>query len=422
MTKHQIYRQAGRWSGLATVLFAAIPGRASADQTNTPPVVDPALLQKLIQRVDAQDAEIKQLKAQVASQSQIQTSPDMPPPPAYPTLQFHGFGDIDYHAASRIGNNNASGVPFNPPADHAGNSFFIGEFDLFLQSQIAEDLSVLNETVIGAGASDNEWGLDIERIELQWKPSEYFNVDLGRFHTEMGYYNTAYHHGTWFQNAVGRPGFLEYEDSGGLIPVHSVGISIHGAIPSGGLNLMYFVEVGNGRNYTTSGNPVQNVTDGNNYKAVNVALVAKPDWFPGGQFGVGAYHDFLTPQGLSRTDEWIWNAHVVYHSSVWELMAEGFLLRHESGGADHYTPMFYVQAARKFGKFTPYARFTYYNASRNDLIYTTILNQGGVHYGPSAGLRYDFSTYLALKAQYDYELDSGYKGANELTLQAAFTF
>jgi hypothetical protein len=222
---------------------------------------------------------------------------------------------------------------------------------------------------------------------------------------------------------VGRPFFLEYEDSGGLLPVHSVGISIHGAIPSGSLNLGYFFEVANGENYTTGSNPVQNEIDNNLAKAINVALVAKPDWFSGGQFGVGAYHDTLNPSGGPRTDEWIWNAHVVYHGSLWELMAEGFLVRHKQDGAnEHYSPMFYVQAGRKFGKYTPYARFTYANASSNDPIYTTILDQGGLDYGPSLGLRYDFSTYVALKAQYDFVVQSGYKDANEFTLQAAFTF
>ena len=93
-----------------------------------------------------------------------------------------------------------------------------------------------------------------------------------------------------------------------------------------------------------------------------------------------------------------------------------------SGDHAHYTPMFYAQAARKFGKFTPYARFTYSHASDRDQIYTSILNQGGVHYGPSAGVRYDFSTYAALKLQYDYAFDTGYNRGSEVTVQAAFTF
>ena len=386
-----------------------------------PANVDREFLEKLVNKVNSDEAQLKDLKTQIALKNG-DTASAMPAAPTYPNLQFHGFGDVNYHYSTRNGINNASGVPYNPPAQRAGNSFYTGEFDLFMQSQLAENLSVLAETVV-ASSTENEWGLDVERLELQWSPSEYFNVDMGRFHTQMGYYNTAYHHGTWFQNAIGRPDFLEYEDSGGLLPVHSVGLSIHGAIPSGGLNLTYYLEVANGRNYTTTGGQTQNVLDNNNAKAINLALVAKPDWFPGGQFGVGAYHDTLNPEGLPRTDEWIWNAHIAWHSAVWELMAEGFLLRHHVAGDDsHYTPMFYVQAARKFGKYTPYVRFTYANASANDEIYTTILNQGGLHYGPSIGLRYDLSTYVAFKLQYDYAIDTGNVNASELTFQASFTF
>jgi len=85
----------------------------------------------------------------------------------------------------------------------------------------------------------------------------------------------------------------------------------------------------------------------------------------------------------------------------------------------------YGQISRKFGKLIPYARFTYYNASQNDALYSLVWNQGaneGIHYGPSLGLRYDFSTYVALKVQYDYLIDHGFNDASRLTLQAAFTF
>jgi len=410
------------------VLLSTMPGGWSALAEPTTAVVlpaniDRAFLENLVSRVNQDATEIKDLKSQLATKAAIADEMPAASTPTYPSLQFHGFADLDYHISSRQGIPNAQGVTYNPPAGSAGNSFFLGEFDLFLQSQLAENLSVLGETVLSSG-TDNHAGLDIERLELSWKPSDYFNVDIGRFHTALGYYNSAYHHGTWFQNAVGRPFFLEYEDSGGLLPVHTVGISIHGAIPSGGFNLGYFVEVGNGVNYNSiDSNPVQNEIDNNQNKSVNLAFVAKPDWFPGGQFGLGAYHDTLSPQGQPRTDEWIWNAHVVYHSAQWELMAEGFLTRHKpSGEGEHYTPMFYVQAARKFGLYTPYVRFTYANASSNDQIYSAILHQGGLDYGPSIGLRYDFSTFVAIKVQYDYVIQSGYSSANELTLQAAFTF
>ncbi len=412
-------------AALPALVSAFTAGASAADSpTNSLPTnIDREYLDKLVNRMQSDEAELKSLKKEMAiSQG---TTPENTTP-QFPTLQFHGFADVDYFYNSRYGAAGSTAVPFyDPSAKTRGNSFYLGEFDLFLQSQLAETWSVLTEDVISAGG-DNHTGIDIERLELSWTPSEYFNVDLGRFHTQMGYYNTAYHHGTWFQNAVGRPWFLQFEDSGGLIPVHTVGVSMHGAIPSGSLNLAYYVEAGNGRDYTSSeNNPVQNVFDNNGAKAVNLALVAKPDWLPGGQFGVGAYHDSVNPDSLPRTDEWIWNASFAYHGSLWEFMAEGYLVRHHvngDGNTAHYSPMAFAQVARKFGLFTPYVRFTYVNASANDGIYTTILNQAGVQYGPSIGLRYDVSTYVALKLQYDYQHSTGYSDSSEITAQAAFTF
>ena len=37
-------------------------------------------------------------------------------------------------------------------------------------------------------------------------------------------------------------------------------------------------------------------------------------------------------------------------------------------------------------------------------------------------MRFDFTTYAALKVQYDYLVDHGYNDASRLNLQACFTF
>lgn len=402
--------------GVLTLLSAlALPPFAWA-QTNpkVPDVIDRAFVEQLLQRLDTQEAQIKELKSKMAAAppASAEAMPAMPavPQSTFPTIEFHGFGDADYRVSDR---------------QNDKNTFALGQFDLFLTSQLAENLGVLSEVVLEAN-DHNQFGIELERLLLQYHPSDYFNADIGRYHTSVGYYNTAYHHGTWFQTAVGRPSFLDFEDGGGIIPAHNVGISIHGAIPSGSFGLNYVAEVGNGRAYQRPGtedNLVLNVQDDNDYKAFNLALIARPEWLPGLQFGAGVYHDTLTPQGLPRTDETMLHGHFVYKNSLWEFLSEGYLIRHKPvEGSEHYTSAFFAQVARKFGAFTPYARFSYLNASQNDAIYTSILENGGVHYGPGLGIRYDFSTYAALKAQYDHSIDTGEKSSNEFTLQAAFTF
>src|SRR6266404_4954188 len=40
---------------------------------------------------------------------------------------------------------------------------------------------------------------DVERLLLQYKHNDYLNFCIGRYHSSIGYYNTAFHQGAWFQ-------------------------------------------------------------------------------------------------------------------------------------------------------------------------------------------------------------------------------
>jgi hypothetical protein len=91
----------------------------------------------------------------------------------------------------------------------------------------------------------------------------------------------------------------------------------------------------------------------------------------------------------------------------------------------HYNPAFFTQVSHKFGVWTPYVRFTYYHIQTTDQLYEYAWAGGvnsGLHCGPSVGLRYDFADYAALKAQYDYLIDTGMNGASRFTMQLCFTF
>ena len=95
------------------------------------------------------------------------------------------------------------------------------------------------------------------------------------------------------------------------------------------------------------------------------------------------------------------------------------------GGDAHYSPALFTQISRKWYPWTPYVRFTYYNLSRNDALYTYAWDGGansGMHLGPSLGLRWDFATYAALKFQYDYLVDSGLNDASRGTVQVSFRY
>jgi hypothetical protein len=155
--------------------------------------------------------------------------------PGGPVLKFRGFFDFNFGLGS-IANplvfpiiDDGCGPCGNPPTP-PHSSFQAGEFDLFLTSRLSDNLSFLAETVLGPNAT-NLFSPDIERYQLTYKTNDYFSASVGRFHTSIGYYNTAYHHGLWFSTAEGRPIMYLFEDSGGILPVHMVGMSFAGAVP-----------------------------------------------------------------------------------------------------------------------------------------------------------------------------------------------
>ena len=205
---------------------------------------------------------------------------DMIAPAGIGPLRIRGFNDINF-LASRKGN--------------TPNTFAIGQIDLFLSSSLTPVLNMIGEVVIEAG-EDNSIAVDPERLLLQYSPSDMFSISAGRYHTSIGYYNAAYHHGNWFQTAIGRPFVFRFEDDGGILPVHGVGISAQGQIPSGRAGLRYVAEVSNGRrSRSPDDEPVQTAVDENRRKAVNLALIARPASIPGFQAGFSVYRDRLTP-------------------------------------------------------------------------------------------------------------------------------
>jgi TolA-binding protein len=323
-----------------------------------------------------------------------------------PRLKIQGFADVNLRASNQKG---------------ATSAFSLGQLDLFITSQLSEKFSVVSELIMEA-KRDNSFEFEIHRLLLRYALNDFLNLSAGRYHTGIGYYNTAFHHGSYFATAANRPFLFAFESQGGLLPLHNVGVSATGRIPSGSLGLRYIAEVGNGRAARSpSDRTVQTAFDENNGKSYNLGINARPDWLPGLQTGISFYHDKLTPVSLPDIDQRIIAGHVVYQSPRYEWLNEAVFIRHKprgANGATTYTPGFYTQFARRFGKAQPYFRYQYVNAPARDLIFNNI----GRRSGPSFGLRYDLTDYAAFKAQYDHTGRRNLSALDELIMQLAFTF
>ena len=336
-----------------------------------------------------------------------------------PSLKIRGFSNILWSGSDQKGLPNAT------------NSFALGQTDLFITSVLSRRIDMLSEVVFEADTNNNV-GVDLERMLLRYSFSDYFKLSAGRYHTAIGFYNTAYHHSTWMQTTVDRPFIFQFEDDGGILPVHNVGVSATGIIPSGNFGLHYVAEIGNGRGsrtpcsftFPSTSNcveePVQNRVSDHNGKAFNVELFARPEFLPGLQFGGSYYHDSLVPQGLPTVYEQIFNAHVIYQGPRFEFLNEAILIRHtwNAAPAAFNTPAFYTQVSEGFGLFRPYFRYQYLNASTAEPIFPDVLRRNG----PSFGFRYDIGEFASFKTEYDRTDLRQVKPVNGITTQLDFTF
>ena len=331
-------------------------------------------------------------------------------------LRIRGFGDVSFHGDTSPGDT---------------TSFSLGQLDLFITSDISDRFRFLSEVVFEAGPDniygakvgpENTFNVDIERYLLQYSYNDYFNLAVGRGHTAIGYYNTAYHHSTWLQTTTERPFLFSFEDDGGILPIHIVGATASGLVPSGPLGLHYVAEIGNGRESRTPlvAEPVQNEVSDQNGKAFNIALFARPEAIRGFQSGFSVYRDKLAPANRPAIGETILAAHAVLIRPKYEWLNEALLDRHavNGTGAVSSSPGFYSQISKQFGSYRPYFRYEYLNVGRNEPVFSDV----ALRHGPLGGLRYDPNESVALKFEYQYTFLRDKAGVNSLTGQVGFTF
>jgi hypothetical protein len=252
---------------------------------------------------------------------------------------------------------------------------------------------------------------------------------VGRFHSAIGYYNDAFHHGTYFMVPVGRPTMVEFEDGGGLIPAHNIGVHADGRLALGDGHLRYDLELANGR----AADPleIQNARDANLLKAINLRLRYEPAGLLDG-FVVGGnlYFDGIPAAAaatgvapLGRMHEWIVGAHAAYFEHDFDFVAEAMMIQHTEldTHAVHRTYAAFAELGHTFDQVTPYVRYEW----------TSFPESGDPYYARSAaddyqgatlGVKHSTSDNVALKAEAGVLWMSGRDARVTLTGQVAFAF
>jgi hypothetical protein len=328
--------------------------------------------------------------------------------PAAPSFRFKLYSDVNFVLRER---------------EHA--SFQIGAVDFFITGDISEDFSVVSENVLKI-LGDRGTVFDLDRIYLEWHPQRWFKVRFGRDHLMFGRYLQTYHHPLLFQLATSRPAAVAFEDEGGLLATHQIGVEALGDVPIGeDLELRYAIGIGNGRGQYSG--DILSTRDRNAFKALVAQVGLLPRFLPGFEFGVSGYLDRIPP-GLTDVtgrfvlseaiDEQIIGAHILYTSDAIEAHAEGYFLAHRArntGLTSHLMGGF-AQLGVIFAPWTPYVRVEGVKRSVGDNFYSLSGTLTRL-FELRAGIRYGLGDRAVLKLEYRREFENQIHGA---ALQAAF--
>lgn len=333
--------------------------------------------------------------------------------PHQPRFALHGFADVtllsEWFEASADGPSGSSG-------------FALGQFDLYIVSALAERLSFLGESVfefIGGG-----WIVDVERVLLKYSWSDYLRLSVGRGHTALGYWNEAYHHGSLLYPTVERPEALKFEDDGGILPVHFVGVELSGTAPLGGnWGLEYVADVANGRGPIQDF--IQSAGDINRSKAVAVKLSLAHQGNRTFRIGPSVYRDVIPPNvdvpGREGTiDGTVFGAHLVYEDRRLQLFGEAYALRNEyqnTGRRFDHSAWYAVLVAR-LGRWNPYIGIDGIGFETGDLFFPAEFDDLDRYLG---GLRFDVNAFNAVKVELRHDRRPDGR-TNALAIQTAFTF
>jgi hypothetical protein len=328
-------------------------------------------------------------------------------------FEFKGFADVSYSKSSEDG------------ADQG--AFALGAVDFYLAQQIDDRTDVLVEFVIESDDA-GEFVVDLERLQLGYIFSDALKLRAGRFHTVLGYWNTAYHHGTQLQTAATRPSFLEFEDDGGILPVHIIGLWASGGVKAAPAEIDYSLMLGNGSKVQDGALNPNNISDDTDNKAVVFRVTAEPKSVEG--LGIGVSGSVASVSGYAgsvesmRVSQNIYGLDVTYFAKGIEVLGEYYIINNDDdiGGGSYSSSAYYVQAGYTIaGRYTPYARYESVSIDDDgDPYFQTLGTIDSTT--TTAGLRYNLNLMSSLKAEVNMVDPEGSDSFNVVTLQWAFTF
>jgi hypothetical protein len=184
------------FGGAVALLLTFTQIAAASPQADDQPLVDERnAMRRMNEQIQELQARVKELEARLngvnggtphaaaessaTASAPVEVTPPSAPPSAaeesqdnnsIPSVKLRMFGDVGYEASDQRGKT---------------NSFHIGTLDLFMTGALTDRVSILGEVLFTPNV-ENSFGVDVERLLLQYKQNDYFNFSIGRYHSSIG--------------------------------------------------------------------------------------------------------------------------------------------------------------------------------------------------------------------------------------------
>ena len=303
-------------------------------------------------------------------------------------LRLLAYSDVGYRIESE-------------PHGELRHFFSMPNIDLFAAGSY-ERWSLVTEILFEHEMDSNELDVDFERAVVQYRATNWLRLSAGRFHTALGYYNDVYHHGTYLMLTSARPAVVVFEDHGGILPTHIVGVHADARIPVADLgHVRIDTEVGNGRGRTPT--EVSVAFDPANQTAFNVRLRIEPA-FDYVALGANLVLDHVPASagGLATPmKERVLGAHLAILVDPVHLIAEAYQVLHteEGTGAEYRSNGAFLELGYRLGDWQPFLRVD--RIYRGADPYYLLVEEMPLRDGSSvlAGVKWTVNEHIALRAE-----------------------
>lgn len=306
-------------------------------------------------------------------------------------------------------------IDINSSVENDRLSFQIGEYDLFITSELNDRISFLGETVFRYDLNKDDFEVSVERVIFKYNYFGNHNFLIGKHHTPLNYWNDSYHHGRVFFPTIDRP----YLFKRAIVPLHTTGASLQG-LNLGKLRFGYDLMVGNGIGSI-------DLKDNDSQKSITAAVHIKP--LDRMRIGASFYHDNISPDGenhhvseLEIDDAFkqqLYTASFAYFGKKIEVLTETTYSANtaENTGTVNSISSYFYAGYRIKEKLVPYFRIDSLNFEEEEFYYAS--NDVTTF---TTGIRYEINYLAVVKLEYQHESISLFDNINRVKLQIAIGF